>query len=164
MTSADTGVDASDAGVTDAETGADTGILPDAGACNTLVNGAPTIQETATSSAVPTRTGGVIADGTYFMTANIDYQTTSADKTHTYTVKVSGKVMDLVGHDNANSEIHAEFAITNNSDTGAISLIGTCPAALVGQDLGSITSYTVIGAAWHLYSTAKNNEAVFTKQ
>jgi hypothetical protein len=143
------------------------GSSPDAGAtCPSIANVATTITDTFMSSAiVPVGTGGVIPDGTYTLTAHIGYMNASTtSKMHTYTAKITGTQFDLTGHDNSDSDSSGSFIITTNASPGVVALVGSCPTSNVGQHLGGISSYTVVGTAIHFYSSSQFSDVVFTKQ
>jgi hypothetical protein len=117
------------------------------------------------TAAVPVGTGGAISDGTYTMTSLINYMNGSTTpKTHTYTFNIKGTLFALTGHDNTAADMSAGFTMTANPVTGAMAIIGFCPASLVGNHLGNLDSYTATATVIHAYSSAKNQEIVLTKQ
>lgn len=138
----------------------------DAGTCPTVTNIATTFADTASTSAVPVGTGGAIADGTYTMTGNIIYMASApSGKTHTYTFKIAGTVMAVTGRDSEdNGDGMGGFTLTANASTGALSVIGFCPAGNVGKNLGNLDSYTAAATTIHAYASSKNNEVILTKQ
>jgi hypothetical protein len=137
----------------------------DAASCPMIANVATLITDTSVAGAVPVGTGGAISDGTYTMTAHVSYAGASTTvKTHVYTFKITGTVLALTGHDDGEIDQSGAFTLTANSTTGALAVIGVCPAGLVGQRLGDLDSYTATATVIHAYSSSKYNEVVITKQ
>jgi len=133
------------------------------GSCSGLQQLATTITDQFTSGTVPVGTGGTIADGTYTMTKHITYGPAGTPTTHTYTIRIAGQVMDLLGHDDAKPDIDATFEIMP-SPTGAFTDGVTCPAQFAGKKLGQIDSYTATATELHLFESSLSNENVFTLQ
>ena len=80
----------------------------DNGACNTLVNSAPVVNEVVIKGDPPAPLGGTITDGTYYETSYIVYtqsssQTPSATK-HQLTAHISGSTFQAVFLDETNTE------------------------------------------------------------
>jgi len=144
--------------------GTDTGSVPDASAmCTSIANGAPVVTSSIMSGvAAPAGTGGAIADGTYFMTAQIQY--TGGDtnpEPQQYTMKITGGQADLTGHSKTAADQSFTVAMTANSATGAMKWTVVCPTANAGKDFG-VTSYTATATTIHVYKPT--NDAIFTKQ
>jgi len=145
------------------DVGVDAGV--DAGTCPMIANVATTILDTAMlTTAVPVGTGGAISDGTYTMTALINYQSSASGKAHSYTFNIAGTLFALTGHDKTDPDQSAGFTMTANPLTGALAIVGFCPASVVGQHLGNLDSYTATATVIHAYSSSKNQEIVLTKQ
>jgi hypothetical protein len=149
-------VDASDSATTDS---GDSGLV-----CGAVTNTAPVINDAVGATTVPVGTGGAIADGVYFMTADTNYLTSTITPTsHTYTANIVGTSFGLEGHDASDATGVGGFTIVSTIG-GTISLVGNCPAANVGKTLGGFDSYTATTTTLTLYSSSKKNGAVFTKQ
>jgi hypothetical protein len=148
------------AGVAGASAGGSAG----GGGCPPITNEATTISDTyMTSVTVPVGKGGPIADGTYTMTAHVGYMGADmSNKMHTYTFRIAGSRVDLVGHDNADADKNAAFTATANSATGVIDMVTFCPVA--GARLGAIDSYTATATELHLFESTKKGESVLTKK
>ena len=136
--------------------------------CGAVTNTAPAINDTTSVSTVPVGTGGAIVDGVYFLTAIVDYLTsTVTPKSHTFTANIVGTSFGLEGHDASNPTAAAGFTITSTIG-GTISFVGNCPADNVGKGFGAFDSYTVatVGSTTTLtlYSSTNKNSATFTKQ
>ena len=159
----------------DASSGSDTSTTPDAGndtggnlpdgstTCPSIANTAPIVTSSVMNGVTaPTGTGGTIADGTYYMTAQMQYMGgDNSPEDQKYTIKITGNQLDLTGHSGAKSEQSVTVTMANNTATGAAKWTVVCPAALAGKDFG-ITSYTATATTVTFYKPT--NGAIFTKQ
>ena len=132
-------------------------------ACGMIANVATTIADTYMPSAsVPVGTGGPIADGTYVMTGHIGYMGASmANKMHTFTFRITGSVVDLTGHDNADPDQSVTLGATT-TPTGSFDWSTTCP--IVGKKIGAFDSYTATATELHLFEGTKKQEVILTKK
>jgi hypothetical protein len=150
------------AGVTggsNASCGGGTGMGPDGGTCNDIVNDAPMVSPTVSKGALPVGTGGTIADGTYALT-KYEIEPTSlvpATLTISIVVVIHGSALQVAQElGGSPSRTNYTLATTGNQ----ITLAPTCglPPALVW------TSYTATPASYTLYAAQAGAALTWTKQ
>ena len=81
--------------------------------CNTLVNSAPEIIETAMAGDAPAPVGGTITDGTYYQTAVLVYNppSSSANSSHKLTAKIEGSLLQEVFRDETGAELRTTIEL-----------------------------------------------------
>lgn len=142
----DAGVDASGDAATDASTDGSSADVPDApesldggGACNALVQGAPSVDVVLTTAAAPTPQGGAIFPGLYYLTAVTDYGASTGTKSFGLrsTIEIQGSTMQFVD-DLSNVTNHGTISIVTSGSlwTGN----QTCPEAATGTEHYSATA------------------------
>ncbi|MBK7580490.1 MAG: hypothetical protein IPI67_09825 [Myxococcales bacterium] len=146
--------------------GADAGActaFPDAGAaCNSLANGAAFVPVTQVATAVPTGTGGTIAEGLYHLTKIEGYTGNPLGSlTMKQTLEICGGVGQLVGDEQGPPVYHKSFTFTT-SGTG-ITATTTCSTQSPNVDI-VYSSYTATPTSLTLYSTAVKFSVTYTKQ
>jgi hypothetical protein len=134
--------------------------------CNDLVLAAPAVGFSYDAGAAPQALGGTIADGTYFLTAQIVYETASGptDALGRTQVEIAGTTWQEVDGEPTPSTVNPDRHFTNTlSITGTtLDLAQTCPSggdttsAEFTADATSVTVYIV--------DTGVTVGTVFTKQ
>jgi hypothetical protein len=155
----------SDAGTSDGATAKDAASPSDSGAgndatsgddaggtCNALANSASDVPITVDTVAIPTGTGGTIADGTYHITEVRTYQGSPLTAlTFNQTIVISGTGMhyELVANDSDKPEFHESATITS-TPSGTISIDETCTTE---QNYTPIpyTSFTASGTTLQVF-------------
>lgn len=135
----------------------------DAGACTTLVNNAPAITPTVVAGNPPPALGGVLVDGTYFLTAATFYVASPSDAGASSmmqsTLKLTGGTLELaVLAKVGGAELRLAFAVAPNLT--ALGMTQTCP-----KPKSEDVHYTAVGNDLTLYSGPGGGEALkFTRQ
>lgn len=134
---ADTGTPGTDTGTPGTDTGTppgDTATTGDvAGACNTVVNVGSPVSKTSDPGPVPAFTGGTILDGTYVLTAVIDYNGHSGSTVSTETLILSagGTHLEETATEVSSGVSKEQRNTATLSASGSALTIGvTCPATV----------------------------------
>ena len=131
--------------------------------CTNLVNVGPLESEGFNpSESLPKATGGAIAAGTYALTSVYWYMGSSPSTgLHSYTMRITGSQIELVGYDSTGPTINAVFASTSDAATGAFDMVSTCPAG--GMHFGAVDHYAATPTELHLLESTKVRDFVFTR-
>lgn len=137
----------------------DTGSDVDAG-CNALTHLGAVITPTANAAAPPAMNGGTLLDGTYVLTAVIDYNTSSpSGGTHRQTQTQTGAVTQLITTNSSGTQ-HLTGTLATVSGAGTYTITFTCGS------VGAVTgTYRVTGTGYERTQTGLPNQVfVYTKQ
>jgi hypothetical protein len=130
--------------------------------CNDLELDAPTVNLTTDPDPAPAPTGGEIADGTYFATAEILYETASSLTFEFGSAKVviAGASWQEASADVANPNRHTTSTLSTTGTT--LDLTRTCPTAGVTES----AEYSADGDGFTLYveDGGETFATVFTRQ
>ncbi|MGZ3475801.1 MAG: hypothetical protein ACXWUG_17315 [Polyangiales bacterium] len=114
--------------------------MEDTGECNALANSAPPITSTSSMATFPSGTGGTIADGTYFMTAETVYGS-SAGTMHQETLAIAAGSMQIVKIGVTTPIDRTTWSYTTAGTT--LTMTRTCPSAKT-QMLGFTADATTL--------------------
>jgi hypothetical protein len=110
--------------------GAGGNLCTSAPSCNTTVNGACTVTTVAGTGALPTFTGGSIADGTYFLTGATAYGSPeTVGQTQRITMTFTGGAFTLVQDSDVGCNSAPSGSGTSSTSGNQLTLSLTCPAA-----------------------------------
>jgi hypothetical protein len=150
--------------------GQDSGTPPDVGTtiCNFLANVGQTVAKTATTDPYPdtdTFTGGAIADGTYVLTAMLNYATATAPAgTRKETLMFGGGMLQAVySIDGGAEERYTASFTTPAASFGDIQIHLTCFASAPSTSLNSETAYTATATELRIL-TGGMQASTYTKQ
>jgi hypothetical protein len=150
--------------------GQDGGTPPDVGTtiCNFLANVGQTVVKTATTDPYPNTdsfTGGAIADGTYVLTAMLNYATATAPAgTRKETLIFGGGTLQSVySIDGAAEESYTASFTTPPASFGDIQIHLTCFASAPNTALNSETAYTATATELQIL-TDLMQASTYTKQ
>jgi hypothetical protein len=134
------------------------------GTCNSLTNAATDVPVTADGTAIPTGTGGTIADGTYFLTEVRAYSGSPVPNItfrQTAVISGGGTHAELVADDGDKPEYHESDTLAPNGSE--ITMTTTCTTE---QDAVAVpyTSFTVDGNMLTLYCASLHFSVTYTKQ
>ncbi len=106
------------------------GGIASGGGCGTLTNDAPGVAETAGSGTISTMTGGTLVDGTYFITARLDYSGGTCGCTNKTTAVISGggTMLQAVSRTDTDPDVVLSGTITTTGNM--MSWNFTCPATM----------------------------------
>lgn len=136
----------------------------DAGAqCNTIVNGATDVPLATVATALPTGTGGTIADGRYYLTGFTAYAGSPLKNVtlrQTLEICGGGKTGQLV-NDEAGQTKRKGFTV---APVGIVpNTVQTCQSNPTDADI-PYSSYTATATTFTLYSTVYVFSATYTRQ
>ena len=150
--------------------GQDGGTPPDVGTtiCNSIANVGQTVVKTATTDPYPQTdsfTGGAIADGTYVLTAMLNYATATAPAgTRKETLIFSGGTLQAVySIDGAAEERYTASFTTPSASFGDIQTHLTCFASAPNTALNSETAYIATATELRIL-TDLMQASTYTKQ
>jgi hypothetical protein len=127
---------ASDAGDGPGAAGSCSANIPHGQACNTLMSVGAAVTPTCMSGTIPTGTGGTIVDGTYTLTSQIYYGSTTCSSTPiNATLEIAGGCVQEV----SSLPIPVTGSTTHTVAGATITRTLTC-LDLVGIDAGSVTA------------------------
>jgi hypothetical protein len=139
------------------------------GACNTLTNTAPVVAEAALAAEAPTPAGGMVADGTYFLTAatvftgkgggtgptgtRYQWVTKSTGDTYEVSLRITGR--------GASDSVTSGTSVTSGAK---VTFTQTCPVVAVNAT--STYGFDADGTSVTLYATSPGSVTsyVFAKQ
>jgi hypothetical protein len=119
-------------------------------ACNSLVDDAATVTATEVAAAAPTPAGGMIADGTYALTALTEYTgpggaTGNLAMSGSVVMAIAGTTMQQAGQLNGQENRYTTTITTSGT---MITTMDTCPASASATHL-----YTATPTALRIYDT-----------
>lgn len=124
--------------------------------CNALVNDGADIPETAQTGALPTLTGGSVADGTYVLTTRQDWEG-SCGCTSRQKLMISGSKVELVARTDSGPDQHisATATLTGNQ----LSLAVDCPGVTSQQ-----FTYSATATELQIFDAEDQSLDIYTKQ
>ena len=134
------------------------------GVCTNLENTAPEIAVTTSDAAVPTGTGGTVAEGTYFLTAVVRTPSSpvSAQLTFRQTFRISGNTLETVAKDSDKSTAtKGEDTFTTNGSSIVFTRVCSSDSSSAELQYGS---YTADATHLNLYSVPLGISVFFTRQ
>jgi hypothetical protein len=146
--------------------------VADGGACNAITNVGPLITPTCATGAIPSGTGGIIAEGTYVLTAQTYYAGPDCPQTPlSATIVIAGDCWEevaMAGTASASASFTAAYTAVVQGNQ--VTTTPTCRPATFTSGTPTAT-FTVNGATLSVFtansapgSTNPDNVDVFTKQ
>jgi lipocalin-like protein len=124
----DSGASSDAATLVSCDGGAGGNLCTSAMTCGTTINGACTVTTVQGAGALPTFTGGPIADGTYFLTSVTHYGATGAGQTQRITMTFTGSAFTLVQDSDASCNSAPSATGTTSISGTQLTLSIACPA------------------------------------